>query len=139
MAYWLLKTEPNEWSWEDQQKKGTEPWTGVRNYQARNFLQQMQIGDQAFFYHTGKERRIMGKVKVVRTAYLDPTDTKGSFVCVDIKAVKALLHPVSLQDIKKDTRLADMMLLKQWRLSVMPIKGREWEIICSYGEGRGAL
>lgn len=128
MSYWLLKTEPETFSWDDQVRKGDrgEPWSGVRNYAARRYLQAMRKGERAFFYHTGSERRIVGIVEVIREAYPDPTDPKGEFVCVDVKAVELLPRPVTLAEIKTDPRLADMVLLRQTRLSVQPVSAAQW-------------
>jgi predicted RNA-binding protein with PUA-like domain len=128
MSYWLLKTEPETFSWDDQVRKGArgEPWSGVRNYAARRHLQAMRNGEHAFFYHTGSERRIVGIVEVIREAYPDPTDPKGEFVCVDVKAVEPLPRPVTLAEIRADPRLADMVLLRQTRLSVQPVSAAQW-------------
>ena len=133
MAYWLIKTEPGSWSWDDQVKKGVEGWDGVRNHQAAKNLRAMKIGDKAFFYHSVNEKRIVGIVEVVREYYPDPTDEKGKFVQVDFKTVKPLKTPVTLADIKADPRFADLALLKQSRLSVMPIDDVSWAAICEMG------
>lgn len=133
MAYWLVKTEPGSWSWDDQVKKGVEGWDGVRNHQAAKNLRAMKIGDKAFFYHSVNEKRIVGIVEVVREYYPDPTDEKGKFVQVDFKTVKPLKTPVTLADIKADPRFADLALLKQSRLSVMPIDDVSWAAICEMG------
>jgi predicted RNA-binding protein with PUA-like domain len=132
MAYWLLKTEPECWSWDQQKKeraKGTE-WDGVRNPQARNFMRAMKRGDLAFFYHTGDEKRAVGIVKVVAEAHPDSTDGSGQWECVDVSAVEALLRPVTLAEIKSDPRLKDMVLVKNARLSVQPVTEKEWSIVC---------
>ncbi|KJE34076.1 ubiquinol-cytochrome C reductase [Thalassospira sp. HJ] len=133
MAYWLVKTEPGSWSWDDQVKKGVEGWDGVRNHQAAKNLRAMKIGDKAFFYHSVNEKRIVGIVEVVREYYPDPTDEKGKFVQVDFETVKPLKTPVTLADIKADPRFADLALLKQSRLSVMPIDDVSWAAICEMG------
>ncbi|WP_417810288.1 EVE domain-containing protein [Thalassospira alkalitolerans] len=133
MAFWLIKTEQGSWSWDDQVRKGVEGWDGVRNHQAAKNLRTMQIGDQAFFYHSVNEKRIVGIVEVVREAYPDPTDASGKFVQVDFKTVKPLPSPVTLADIKADPRFADLALLRQSRLSVMPIDASSWAAICQMG------
>ena len=127
--YWLLKSEPDAWSWEDQVKEGSSMWDGVRNYQARNNLKKMKKNDLCFFYHSVTERSIVGIVKVVKEYYPDPTDKTGRFVVVDVKATKKLKNPVSLDQIKENSKLKDIALVKQSRLSVMPLKKTEWEII----------
>ncbi|KZB52547.1 EVE domain-containing protein [Thalassospira xiamenensis] len=133
MAYWLIKTEPGSWSWDDQVRKGVEGWDGVRNHQAAKNLKTMQIGDLAFFYHSVNEKRIVGIVEVVRKAYPDPTDATGKFVQVDFKTVKPVPRPVTLADIKADPRFAELPLLRQSRLSVMPIDDASWTAICEMG------
>ena len=135
MAYWLLKTEPETFSWDDQVKRGGkgEPWTGVRNYRAREHLKAMRLGDHAFFYHTGDEKQVVGIVEVIREAYPDPTDEAGTFVVVDVKAVKPLPKPVTLAAIKADKRLKNMVLVNQSRLSVQPVTAEEWKIVCGLG------
>ena len=129
MKYWLLKSEPDAWSWDNQVKEGTSMWDGVRNYQARNNLKEMKKNDLCFFYHSVTERSIVGIVKVVKEYYPDPTDKTGRFVVVDVKATKKLKNPVSLDQIKENSKLKDIALVKQSRLSVMPLKKTEWEII----------
>ena len=129
MKYWLLKSEPNTWSWDNQVKEGASMWDGVRNYQARNNLKEMKKNDLCFFYHSVTERSIVGIVKVVKEYYPDPTDKTGRFVVVDVKATKKLKNPVSLDQIKENSKLKDIALVKQSRLSVMPLKKTEWEII----------
>ena len=129
MKYWLLKSEPNAWSWENQVEEGASMWDGVRNYQARNNLKEMKKNDLCFFYHSVTERSIVGIVKVVKEYYPDPTDKTGRFVVVDVKATKKLKNPVSLDQIKENNKLQDIALVKQSRLSVMPIKKTEWDII----------
>ena len=135
MAYWLLKTEPDSYSWDDQVKKGAkgDAWTGVRNFRARTHLNAMKKGDLAFFYHTGDEKQVVGVVEVVREAYVDPTDKEGVFKAVDIKAVKPLKQPVTLAAVKADKRLKDMVLAKQPRLSVQPVTAEEWKIVSTMG------
>ena len=128
MKYWLLKSEPDAWSWDNQVKRGASMWDGVRNYQARNNLKEMKKNDLCFFYHSVTERSIVGIVKVVKEYYPDPTDKTGRFVVVDVKATKKLKNPVSLDQIKENSKLKDIALVKQSRLSVMPLKKTEWEI-----------
>jgi predicted RNA-binding protein with PUA-like domain len=135
MAYWLLKTEPETFSWDDQVKRGGkgEPWTGVRNYRARAHLKAMRLGDHGFFYHTGDEKQVVGIVEVIREAYPDPTDDSAVFRAVDVKAVRPLPKPVTLAAVKANRRLTDMVLAKQPRLSVQPVTADEWRIVCSIG------
>ena len=127
--YWLLKSEPSTWSWQDQSKVKKDMWDGVRNYQARNNLMQMKKGDLCFFYHSVNERQIVGIVKVVKEHYPDPTDKSKKFVVVDVAKYKTLKYPVSLEKIKNVTKLSHLALIKQSRLSVMPIDKKSWEII----------
>jgi len=127
--YWLLKSEPDAWSWDNQVKEGASMWDGVRNYQARNNLKEMKKNDLCFFYHSVTERSIVGIVKVVKEFYQDPTDKTGRFVVVDVKAIKKLKNPVSLDQIKENSKLQDIALVKQSRLSVMSLKKIEWDII----------
>jgi len=129
MKYWLLKSEPDAWSWDNQVKEGASMWDGVRNYQARNNLKEMKKNDLCFFYHSVKERSIIGIVKVVKEYYPDPTDKTDRFVVVDVKATKKLKNSVSLDQIKENSKLKDIALVKQSRLSVMPLKKTEWDII----------
>ena len=129
MNYWLIKSEPDAWSWDDQTKEGPSMWDGVRNYQARNNLMKMKLGDLCFFYHSVKEKSIVGIVKVVKEFYPDPTDKTGKFVVVDIKSISKLKNPVSLMSIKEKKQLNNIALIKQSRLSVMPLKKNEWNII----------
>jgi predicted RNA-binding protein with PUA-like domain len=133
MARWLLKSEPGCWSWDDQTKVVTEPWSGVRNHQAAKSLRAMRPGDRAFFYHSVDEKRIVGVVEVVREAYPDPTDPDGRWVAVDVKAVTPLANPVTLAQIKHDPRLETLPLIRQSRLSVMPVDDEAWEILCGLG------
>lgn len=134
MAYWLVKSEPDVWSWDDHVKKKIEPWTGVRNYQAANNMKAMKKGDLAFFYHSNVGREIVGIVELVKEAYPDPEAPSHHFVLVDFKAVKPLATPVTLQQIKADPALQDIALIKQSRLSVMPITKAEWGRILKMGE-----
>ena len=129
MKYWLLKSEPEAWSWDNQVKEGASMWDGVRNYQARNNLKEMKKNDLCFFYHSVTERSIVGIVIVVKEYYPDPSDKTGRFVVVDVKATKKLKNPVSLDQIKENSKLQDIALVKQSRLSVMPLKKTEWDII----------
>ena len=129
MQYWLLKSEPNAWSWDQQVKEGPSMWDGVRNYQARNNLKKMKKNDLCFFYHSVSEKCIVGIVKVVKEYYPDPTDKTGKFVVVDVEALKKLKNPVSLSKIKDYKKLKNIALIKQSRLSVMPLKKFEWEEI----------
>ena len=134
MAYWLMKTEPGAWSWDDQVRAGAAEWDGVRNYQASNNMKAMRIGDRAFFYHSVNEKRIVGIAEVAREYYPDPTDASGRFGMVDVKAVKPMNKPVSLADIKAEPRLQDLALIRQSRLSVVPINDAAWALICRMGE-----
>ena len=129
MNYWLLKSEPDAWSWDNQVKEGASMWDGVRNYQARNNLKKMKINDLCFFYHSVTEKSVVGIVKVVKEYYPDPTDKTGRFVVVDVKAINKLENPVSLNQIKESKKLKNIALIKQSRLSVMPIKNIEWKEI----------
>jgi len=131
--YWLVKSEPGCWSWDDHVKVGVEPWDGVRNYQAAKFMKEMTVGDQAFFYHSQKEKAVVGVLEVVRPAYPDPSDDSGQFVCVDFKALHPLKRHVTLKEIKDDPRLNDIALVKQARLSVMPLPKDAWELINAMG------
>ncbi len=133
--YWLFKSEPNAWSWDDQVAKGDtgEEWDGVRNYQARNIMRQMEIGDLGFFYHSQKEKSVVGIVEIIAPAHPDSTTNDDRWECVDIKAVRALKNPVTLAMCKSDPRLADMVLVKNTRLSVQPITPAEWDVILELG------
>jgi predicted RNA-binding protein with PUA-like domain len=135
MAYWLMKTEPEEFSWEDCVARGAkgEPWTGVRNFTARGHLKAMRQDERAFFYHTGAEKRIVGICRVIREAYTDPTDEKGVFKSVDVAAVEPLPRPVTLAEIRAEPRLAAMILVRYPRLSVQPVSDAEWQIVCRMG------
>jgi len=136
MGYWLLKSEPGTWSWEDQIKKGDEGegWDGVRNYQASNNMKKMEIGDLAFFYHSVSEKSIVGIVEVIEKYQPDPTDLSGRFGMVVVKALKSFNRHVSLSDIKSNQDLQDISLVKQSRLSVMPIVEKHWKIILKMGK-----
>ena len=129
MNYWLLKSEPSTWSWDDQSKVKKEMWDGVRNYQARNNLIKMKKGDLCFFYHSVNEKKIVGIVEVVKEHYPDPTDITNKFVVVDIKTKKKLKNSVSLKQIKSQKKLSHLALIKQSRLSVMPIDEESWYLI----------
>lgn len=133
MNYWLVKSEPFKWSWEDHVKKGVEHWDGVRNYQASNNMKAMKIGDQAFFYHSNEGKEIVGIVEVVKEYYPDHTDEKCRFGMVDFKAVKPVPNPVTLKTIKETPELETMALVKQSRLSVSPVTKDEWKLICKMG------
>ena len=132
--YWLLKSEPSTWSWEDQVKVGIEMWDGVRNYQARNNLMNMKKKDLCFFYHSVTEKQIVGIVEVVKEHYPDPTDKTGRFVVTDVKTKKKLKKPVTLETIKSIQKLSNISLIRQSRLSVMPLKKTEWDIIIKISE-----
>lgn len=136
MQYWLFKSEPSTWSWDQQVAKGNlgEEWDGVRNYQARNFMRQMTIGDFGFFYHSQKDKEIVGIVEICKPAHPDSTTNDARWECVDIRAVKAMQTPVALAQIKADPRLSDMVLVNNSRLSVQPVTAEEWSIICELGQ-----
>ncbi len=135
MRYWLFKSEPSTWSWDQQVAKGDagEEWDGVRNYQARNFMREMAVGDRGFFYHSQKEKSVVGIVEVCAEAHQDSTTDDDRWECVDIKAVSPINTPVTLDMIKADPRLADMVLVKNSRLSVQPVTEAEWTIILELG------
>ncbi len=135
MRYWLFKSETSTWGWDQQVAKGDagEEWDGVRNYQARNFMREMEVGDRGYFYHSQKDREIVGIIEVIAKAHPDSTTDDDRWECVDIKAVKALSTPVHLDAIKADERLADMVLVKNSRLSVQPVTNDEWRIISDLG------
>lgn len=132
MAYWLFKSEPDTWSWSQQKAKGKEgeAWTGVRNYQARNNMRAMKLGDKGFFYHSNADKAIVGIVEVCAAAHKDATAKEGDWDCVDIRALQDMPKPVSLDDIKKEAPLAEMVLVKNSRLSVQPVTAGEWKHIC---------
>ena len=135
MNYWLMKSEPNVWSIDQQKKAGIRgvPWDGVRNYQAANNLKKMKKGDLCFFYHSNIGKEIVGIVEVIKTAFIDPTDKEKRFVAVKVKYKNKLKAPVSLENIKKNKDLKDIALIKQSRLSVMPIDTKCWKIILKMG------
>jgi predicted RNA-binding protein with PUA-like domain len=136
MSYWLIKTEPETWSWEQQVAKGKkgEPWNGVRNFQARNHMKAMKKGDLCFFYHSGSERAVVGIAEVSREAYPDPTAEAGSpWICVDVIAVEPVKTPVTLAAAKAEPALADMVLVKNSRLSVQPVTPSEWKRVREMG------
>lgn len=132
MRFWLFKSEPSTWSWEDQVAKADEgeEWNGVRNYQARNFMRDMKIGDRGFFYHSQKEKSVVGTVEVIAEAHPDSTTDDVRWECVDIKALKPAKTPVSLEQIKMHPELENMVLVKNSRLSVQPVSEQEWQVIC---------
>jgi predicted RNA-binding protein with PUA-like domain len=135
--YWLVKSEPDAFSWAQQVERGIEPWTGVRNHMAKANLAAMRIGDWAFFYHSNIGKEIVGVVEVVREAYPDPTvgpdDPKGEWLCVDVKAVGPMPKPVTLAEIKAEPQLADIALVRMSRLSVMPVSAEHWTLLCRMG------
>ena len=133
MNYWLVKSEPGAWSWDDHVKKKVEHWDGVRNYQACNNMKAMKLGDKAFFYHSVNEKQVVGTLEVVKEYYPDPSDKSERFGMVDFKALKPLKTPVTLQQVKDDPRLESLALVRQSRLSVMPIDAKSWKIICGLG------
>lgn len=135
MAYWLFKSEPSVWGWEDQVAKGDagEEWDGVRNYQARNFMREMAVGDLGFFYHSQKEKSVVGIVEVCAAAHPDSTTDDPRWDCVDIKAVRPFAQAVTLEQIKSTEALADMALVRSARLSVQPVTEAEWKTVCALG------
>ncbi|WP_298724411.1 EVE domain-containing protein [uncultured Ferrovibrio sp.] len=133
MKYWLMKSEPSAWSWEQQVRKKVESWNGVRNYQAANNMKAMSLGDRAFFYHSVDEKRIVGIVEVVKLYYPDPTDETGRFGMVDVKALMPLKTPVTLAQIKAEPKLQHLPLIRQSRLSVLPVDAASWKLICKMG------
>jgi predicted RNA-binding protein with PUA-like domain len=133
VAYWLIKSEPGAWSWDDHVKKGVEHWDGVRNHQANNNMKEMKIGDKAFFYHSVNEKQIVGVVEVVKEHYPDHTDKSGKFGMVDFRALHPLKTPVTLAQIKEDERLNHLLLVRHSRLSVLPIDTKSWKTICAEG------
>ena len=136
MAYWLMKSEPDVYSWERLVKEGRTAWNGVRNYLANNNMKAMKIGDQAFFYHSNTDRAIIGIMKVVKTWYPDPADKTGRFGMVDVAPVRVLPRPVTLAEIKSDHTLAKMMLVRQGRLSGSSVGTKEWEILTASSSGK---
>ena len=135
MNYWLFKSEPGAWSWDDQVKEGKRgaEWDGVRNYQAGNNMKAMKIGDKGFFYHSVNEKQIMGIVEVCKLWYLDPSDPKGKFGMVDVRAMEPFPKPVTLAEVKADERLMELPLVTNSRLSVQPVDTNSWKIICRIG------
>lgn len=135
MAYWLFKSEPDTWSWQDQVAKGDsgEEWDGVRNYQARNFMRQMAVGDLGFFYHSQKEKAIVGIVEVIAESHPDSTTQDARWDCVDIRAVEPVPHPVTLDRIKAEPHLSEMVLVRNSRLSVQPVRAEEWALLRQMG------
>lgn len=135
MRYWLFKSEPSTWSWDDQKAKGDagEEWDGVRNYQARNFMREMALGDRGFFYHSQKDKSVVGIVEVIAEAHPDSTTDDDRWDCVDIKAVADMPTHVTLDMIKQDQRLSEMVLVKNSRLSVQPVTEAEWHVVCAMG------
>lgn len=135
MAYWLFKSEPDTWSWDQQKAKGKagEEWTGVRNYQARNNMRAMQIGDLGFYYHSNEGLEVVGIVEVCKLAHPDSSTDDPRWECVDIRAVRDMPKPVTLKDVKANPKLADMALVTSMRLSVQPVKPDEWEEVCRMG------
>ena len=135
MNYWLVKSEPSVWSFNDQKKSGSKGtvWDGVRNYQAANYLKQMKSGNLCFFYHSNEDKKIIGIVKIIKPAFIDPTDKEKKFVAVKIAYYKDLIDPVSLANIKENKEICHLPLIKQSRLSVMPIDSKSWKIICKMG------
>jgi predicted RNA-binding protein with PUA-like domain len=129
MAYWLVKDEPENWSWEKHAAAGVAPWDGVRNYAAANNLRAMKKGDRAFFYHSVTDKSLAGVLEVVREAYPDPTDETGRWVAVDFRALAPVKHKVTLAEIKSEPRLAKLALIRQSRLSVMPVGAEEWKVL----------
>ena len=136
MRYWLFKSEPNTWSWDQQVAKGDigEEWDGVRNYQARNNMREMKLGDLGFFYHSMKEKSVVGIVEVCREIHPDSTTDDPRWECVDIRAVRPFSRHVTLAEVKEDPRLADMVLANNTRLSVQPVTEEEWRVVCDMGE-----
>lgn len=129
MAYWLVKSEPSVYSWDQLVKDKQTDWTGVRNYAARNHLKAMKKGDEVFFYHSNEGLNIVGIAKIAKEAYQDPTTDETAWVCVDLKPYKKLKQPVSLEQMKNDKRLKDMALIRIGRLSVQPVKDEEWKVV----------
>ena len=135
--FWLVKSEPDAFSWDQQVANGIEPWTGVRNHMAKNNLKAMKLGDRAMFYHSNVGKEIVGVVEVVREAYPDPTADTGDWVAVDMKAVAPMPRHVTLVEIKADPSLADLALVRQSRLSVMPVSEPHWDRLCRMGGWTG--
>ena len=136
MAFWLFKSEPDVWGWEAQVAKGDagEQWDGVRNYQARNNMREMQLGEKGFFYHSRTGLEIVGIVEICAEAHPDSTTDDPRWDCVDVKAVRPFKRPVTLEQIKAEPRLVDMVLVRSSRLSVQPVSDAEWQLICEMGQ-----
>src|SRR6195256_5855927 len=134
--YWMVKQEPETYSWNDFVNDGKTDWTGVRNYQARNNLREMKTGERVLFYHSGKDKAVVGVAEVVKSAYPDPTPDDKQWVAVDLKPIKALKNPVPLAAIRYDKRLSQLPLIRQSQLSVMPLTKDEFEVIVSLGTGK---
>ena len=136
MKYWLFKSEPFKWSWEQQKAKGEagEEWDGIRNYQARNNMRLMKVGDRGFFYHSQKDKEIVGIVEVCAEAHPDSTTDDPRWDCVDIKAVTSVPMPVTLDAIKAEPKLSEMVLVNNTRLSVQPVRDDEWALVCAMGQ-----
>ncbi len=139
MAFWLLKTEPETWSWDMQLSRGArgETWSGVRSHMAKNNLIKMKRGERAFFYHSGRTKEIVGIVEIIREAYPDPTDETEKFVTVNVKALTPLKSPVTLVAVKAEPRLSSMVLANNTRLSVQPVTASEWKLVCAMGGIKG--
>lgn len=133
MAYWLVKSEPGTWSWDQHRAAGVDGWTGVRNHQAKAHLNNMKPGDGVLFYHSGEDKAVVGISEVVGAAYPDKSDPTGAFVAVDLKAVKPLARPVTLKEVKANGALAEMVLVKNSRLSVQPVTDAEWAEVLKLG------
>ncbi|WP_419730179.1 EVE domain-containing protein [Lichenicola sp.] len=137
MAYWLMKSEPDAFSWDQQVEHGIEPWTGVRSHQAQANMKAMRKGDRVFFYHSNIGKEIVGVIEVVREAYPDPTADDGKWICVDVKAVGPMPRPVTLAEIKADPDFATLALVRQSRLSVVPVSDDHWKALCRLGDWTG--
>ena len=135
MRYWLFKSEPDTWSWDQQVARGDagEEWNGVRNYQARNFMRDMQVGDRGFFYHSQSDKAVVGVVEVCADSHPDSTTDDPRWDCVDIRAIAPVPRPVTLAEIKDNPRLSEMVLVRNSRLSVQPVSEEEWQIVCEMG------
>ena len=135
MAYWLFKSEPSTWSWDQQVAKGDagEEWDGVRNYQARNHMREMKLGDKGFFYHSQSDKAVVGIVEISAEIHPDSTTDDERWECVDIKAIEPFKRPVTLAEIKSEPKLAEMVLVKNTRLSVQPVRKEEWQVVCTLG------
>lgn len=136
MRYWLFKSEPSDWSWDEQVAKGAtgEEWNGVRNYQARNFMREMAVGDLGFFYHSQKDKAVVGIVEVCAAVHPDSTTDDARWECVDVRAVRPFARPVTLDEIKAAPDLSEMVLVRNSRLSVQPVTEEEWKAVCAMGD-----